>query len=437
MTGCWIVRPQAHRVAALALLVLLLALPGWSPVLAQDRPIQEASTDRAAGAPGERIVVTGSGWPVGALVQIATCGNLGLGGSRVCAMPESVATPVRADGTISAAIRVGAPPEPCPCVTQVSTVGATDRRVVALPFVVTGHPVGETPSLSADHGRLEVLDARLVGASSWTSWFGAPARRTLELQVRNAGGATTGSTPLTVGWGRVPASIEGEPMTHAVEALAPGAATTVTMPVTLPVAAMGAYHVNGRVGAADLFSVELEHQPWGLYALNGLGVLLLVAAIRWRVRGARDRRRLERRRDTFVAAPAVAQLRAAAPDVVHLPELGAYLVFDDAPSARRLRGRSGASLYLDALAPASVAPTAPESAAPVSPTASAVIDDGPVALPAPEIQVVSDASEAGSSDAIIDLEALTVILDGWHAPPMGRRRRRPAGTHAGSGRADD
>ena len=58
----------------------------------------------------------------------------------------------------------------------------------------------------------------------------------------------------------------------------------VTVPLELPMAAFGTYHVVGQVGESALGAFDLEWTtfPWGLFALNMLGLVLIV----WGVRAA-------------------------------------------------------------------------------------------------------------------------------------------------------
>lgn len=348
-----------------------------------------AATGTPAAAPGERIWVEGSGWPVGELLQVVTCGELGVGGSRTCDQAQAIATPVREDGTFRVRIVVGEPPVPCPCVIKVTAVAGVDARV-DVPFSVSGHPNGDIPTLDSLQPRLEVEAVELRGSGPFLSYFGASPRRDLEVTVRNAGGATSPATPLLTGWGRAPGGIEREYEPAEVEPLEPGMSATLVIPASLPIAAMGTYHVAGALPGLEPFDVAVTHQPWGLFILNVLALVLVVLAIRWRLaRRAASVRELQR---LEAAGPIGESLDGIAPDIVYVSDLGAYLVFEDARAARRLRGRSGASLAFSGVA-------------------AAAGTDG------------HDDGGYGGSNAVIDTGALVSVLTARYGEPAVTRER--------------
>ncbi len=350
-----------------------------------------AATGTPSAAPGERIWVEGSGWPVGELLQLVTCGELGVGGSRTCDQTRAIATPVREDGSFRVRMVVGEPPVACPCVVKVATVAeASAAARVDVPFSVAGHPNGDIPTLDSLRPRLEVEAVELRGSGPFLAYFGAAPRRTLEVTVRNAGGASSPAAPMLTGWGRDPGGIEREFDPVTLEPLEPGMSATVAIPATLPIAAMGTYHVAGALPGLEPFDVAVTHQPWGLFVLNALALVLVVLAVRWRlVRRATSLREQQRLQ---TAGPLGESLDGIAPDIVYVSDLGAYLVFEDARAARRLRGRSGASLAFSGVA-AGVA-----------------------------VNGHGDA-DGGASNAVIDTHALSsVLVARYGAPEVGSER---------------
>ena len=110
----------------------------------------------------------------------------------------------------------------------------------------------------------------------------------------------------------------------------PGETETITVDVSLPFAAFGEYRVVGQVGPSEAggYSTTWSSYPWGLVALNVIGLLLLAWGISRRV-VARHRRRLgERAGVAGVALGATPGLDKpyVLPDVVYVSEVGGFLV---------------------------------------------------------------------------------------------------------------
>lgn len=433
-----------HRLLWLvAILVGLTATAAAAQVPAgpasQPDPLS-ASVLQPEAAPGSQVRVIGSGWPSNGIVQTATCGQLAIEGSASCDMRSALATPVRADGTIDLLVTVGTPPVQCPCVLHVTSVGlVTDPLVVDVPFVVTGIAVGETPVRGVAEAQLEVIGTRLRGGGGVGPWFGASTTRTLDYTVRNVGGRALPDTAIEVelvgsGAGRV----TNVPTTGPV---APGETRTYNIDVPVPFAAFGGYTV--QVAASELAAADADFKvtPWGLILLNLIGVAMIIVGVRRR-RGAR----------AVAAQPTAAALGPIPvgdvmilPDVVHVPALGAYLVFADTPAARRVQRQSGGNLDTTSLlrlaghAPVEAAVTSPLAAVaepleawpdvpparvatpptspPTTPAGSTrqpmsapLSSPGaqPAAQPSSSSQMATDPRDTGA--AVIDLEALNTLL---------------------------
>jgi hypothetical protein len=279
---------------------------------------------------GDTIRATGANWPAGQLIQLVTCGELGLTGSGSCDMRAALATMVRADGTFGVDVVVGNPPKPCPCVLHVAMVGQGASGHVDAPLDIAGHAKGEVPTVGGTTARLEVVEARLTGGNSLTAWLGGEQRRTLVYTVRNPGPSPVRGLPITVlvgkGGGGDPVAVPdaGE--------LTAGQTRTYEIEVLIPFAAFGRYAVQADLGGLARASVPHDAYPWGLLLANVVGLALIAWGI---VRRLRSRRK---------PAPHAGPGELALPSVVRLPELSAYLVFDDAPGIRRLRRLSGDQL---------------------------------------------------------------------------------------------
>ncbi|WP_155371192.1 hypothetical protein [Catellatospora vulcania] len=321
-------RLTAGVLATLAMLALLtMPVPahadGWSVTLSAPKA-----------RPGDTVRVTGANWPAGRLVQLITCGELALGGSSSCDMRGALATAVKPDGTFSVVLTVGEPPRPCPCVVHAAAVGAGESGHVDTPLEVSGHPTGPVPVPERTQAKLEVVEARLSGGGSVSAWFGGPQHRTLVYTVRNAGPSVLTGAPLTVRVGNgadaVPTPPTGE--------LRPGETRTYEVAVTIPFAAFGAYPVTAELGGLGQAKAVHQAYPWGLVLLNVVGLALIGFGVV----------RLVRRRRARAAGPALAvDGPMLLPAVVRVPDLGAYLVFDDAPGAGRMRRLAGGQLAPD------------------------------------------------------------------------------------------
>jgi hypothetical protein len=309
----------------LAVALLIPAGPAWAGGLSATLSVNEAK-------PGDTIRVSGQGWATGKLLQFVTCGEGGLTGSASCDTRASTATPVRADGKFVVDLQVGDPPKACPCVVHIAEVqGAT--APVNLPLTITGHAVGAIPRAATTARELTVQEARLTGGTA-AAWFGAPNHLTLTYTVRNPGAValTSATAQIRLGGGGDDNIFHQEVVAN----LGPGQSRTFTIPVELPLAAFGTYVVRADVSGLAPASVRHEAYPWGLLLINALGLSLIVWGLL---------RRLGRRRILRDLNPADAML----PAVVRLGSLGGYLVFDDAPGARRLGRHAGAQLSLDSL----------------------------------------------------------------------------------------
>ncbi|GAA2609359.1 hypothetical protein [Paractinoplanes durhamensis] len=318
------------RPAFLAVTVLIV-LVTTAPAAQAGSLTAKLSVDE--GKVGDTVRVTGSSWPGGQLVQLVTCGEGGLTGSVACDNRAALATPVRPDGTFLVDLQIGEPPKACPCVVHIGLVQGIDDSSVNLPLTITGHAVGALPKATAAPRTLEFQDGRL-GGGSWTAWFGAPDHLRLTYTVRNPSAATLTN-------GTLSARMAGDgtddiyyqaPVTD----LGPGQSRTFTVPVDIPLFAFGRYAVTVDIGGLAVARAHHEAYPWGLFALNAAGLALIL----WGVL-----RRLRRRRKFNELSAAEAVL----PAVVRLGGLGAFLVFDDAPMAGRLRRHAGGSLSTDGL----------------------------------------------------------------------------------------
>ena len=253
-----------HQIAVLATLVLLAPAPA-APAI---------SLTPAAPTVGSRATVSLTGWPAGnASVEI--CRDTAPLTSTSCAYADAAQTVVRPDGTGRVALAVVAPPGGCPCVVRVRAMADGTTRTA--PVTLAGAPT--TPvEAAAPPGRLTVTRVGVSGGPAWSSAFGGPAHRVVEVVVRNSGATPlSGVLTVTVGRGDNPSTIVEAPP---LDPVAPSSERVVTVPVTLAGPAVGTYTIRGDVtGGSEpvAFAVETTTQPWGLTAL--LAALLLTVTV--------------------------------------------------------------------------------------------------------------------------------------------------------------
>lgn len=223
-------------------------------------------------------------------------------------------------GTLSAAYEfsgtVGTTPDSTDDPTTTPTTPATPGTTVTPPADIPlpgDVPVAEpepAPAAPVDSPEeLAVSEARLDGQATMSELFGGSPQRDLIFLVENVGDQTVEDPIVRVYVGRS-TDLEPQIVDATVGVLEPGDRVVVTVPLTLPMAAFGTYHVVGLVGEteAGAFAVEWQTYPWGLIALDVLALALLA----WGVR-----RRMARRRTAAAAlvaggdADAVVDLDAA------------------------------------------------------------------------------------------------------------------------------
>lgn len=248
-------------------------------------PGPRVSVDRAEAKPGERVLVRLTGWPVGT-VRIELCDA---GTPPRCAVDSSAQIHLPAGGAGGTPLTVAAPPGGCPCRVRATTLDS--RLSATAPLAVTGVPpsAGDTPRQAATRPPT-VTAAHLERADGWTAHFGAPARRTLVLRLRNEQPA-----PASVAWsfsvGRGPDPTGFVTAADPAE-FAAGEEREIRVPVTLPALAVGDYQIHGEIvtaGATSRVTASTDHQPWGLAGLLGLVVTALAAAELRRRRGRHPR----------------------------------------------------------------------------------------------------------------------------------------------------
>lgn len=269
------IRRRVAAVLALGAAVCALVLfpPAGAPPAAAAEPKPGVSLSLQEAAKGTDITVTGTGWPAKTLVMLLVCGQNMIGGTNSCANADGVAVSVAADGRFTAQLPVVAPPKPCPCVVDVTSVNG-DQSTVTAALKITDHPVAELPAASGT-ARLAMLTAvRLEGEDGVLTWFGAPPTRKFKATVGNLGSAPVKDPVFQLGTAHgVFAPTWEEARWKGT--IPPGGKAEITLDTTLTAGAHGDYTISLKYG-----ETVLAAQPWGVDRPYGVllfwGLLLLV-----------------------------------------------------------------------------------------------------------------------------------------------------------------
>ncbi|MFE2477122.1 hypothetical protein [Streptomyces sp. NPDC059389] len=263
-------RAMAFIAAGLALCALLL-FPAPAALAAEGKPAVALSLQEAA--KGTEITVTGTGWRAKTLVMLLVCGQNMIGGTNSCANADGAAVSVGDDGRFAARLAVAAPPKPCPCVVNVTSVNG-DQSTVAAPLKITDHPVAELPAESGTARLAMLTGVRLEGRDGVLTWFGAPPGRKFTVTVGNLGSAPVKDPVFQLGTAHgVFAPLWDEVRWKGT--IPPGGKAEVRLDVSLAAGAHGDYTVSLKYG-----DTVVATQPWGVDRPYGVllfwGLLLLV-----------------------------------------------------------------------------------------------------------------------------------------------------------------
>ncbi|MEU8462552.1 hypothetical protein [Streptomyces sp. NPDC029003] len=261
-----------RRAAALLATLALVLLPAPAPAAADTgKPAVTLSLSEAA--KGTELSVGGTGWRPRTMVMLLVCGQNMIGGTNSCANADGVAVAVGEDGHFGARLPVVAPPKPCPCVVNVTSVNG-DQSTVALPLKITDHPVAELPAESGTARLALLTGVRLEGDDGVLTWFGAPPGRKFTATVGNLGSAPVKDPVFQLGTAHGVFAPQWEEARWK-GTIPPGGKAEVALDVELPAGAHGDYTVSLKYG-----DTVLAGQPWGVDRPYGVllfwGLLLVV-----------------------------------------------------------------------------------------------------------------------------------------------------------------
>ncbi len=256
-----------------------------APITPTIEVVDEPFPDDAI-AQGATFKVKGAGWPVGQLVQVEVCGSEARSGSSDCAVDAAQVVSVGDDGSFLARLSVVVPPAPCPCVIRAFSQDSTDVATapVEIPGAPNEHPGDGTVTAPALR-RLEVQQVELTGNDSFATWWGAPARRTLQFELVNTGTVAVNDVSITLTAGPVDDPNGFIPPVK-VDRIEIGERRAFSVPIEFPALSFGDQLVRGTVNGTSqptTFSAETTTHPWLLIivpiVLLVQGLLLLIRNI--------------------------------------------------------------------------------------------------------------------------------------------------------------
>lgn len=248
-------------------------------------PLPTAAVSAGTARIGQLVRVSGAGWGApGDVVNAVLCGNAALDGDADCDLSNTAQGAIRTDGRFDAAITLSAPPDPCPCVVRFNR--HLGDVVVTVPITIYGFATAPPVAHPVPSRAVRVSGIDVAGGGPWTSWFGAPARRTVTFTVTNTGAVTLDDPPVDIAWGRG-ADPTGFIAPPSVGALAPGEAKTISVRIPFGSLAVGTYTVTVKVdaiGAIGAAHASTSVIPWGWILLAGAALQLGLLKVRNRVR---------------------------------------------------------------------------------------------------------------------------------------------------------
>ncbi|CAM5463558.1 hypothetical protein SAVIM338S_02998 [Streptomyces avidinii] len=251
----------------------VLALFPAPRAAADEGPKPAVALSLKEAATGTELSVTGTGWRGKTMVMLLVCGQNMIGGTNSCANADGVAVSVADDGHFAARLPVVAPPKPCPCVVNVTSVNG-DQSTVAAPLKITDHPVAELPAEGGTARLAMLTGVRLKGEDGVLTWFGAPPSREFTVTVGNLGSAPVKDPVFQLG------TAHGvfAPLWEEVRwkgTIPPGGKAEVSFDTALSAGAHGDYTLSLKYG-----ETVVATQPWGVDRPYGVllfwGLLLVV-----------------------------------------------------------------------------------------------------------------------------------------------------------------
>ncbi len=315
-------RVRPRWVCRVAVVLALCASGWWTMASSAEAQSVESSPVLALNpglaAPGQRVIVTGTGWPPFERISISICGNGGDGGTLSCDRARSVVVASDGDGDLYASLVTGIPPVECPCVVRGFTTSGTTSATTAIEIPGapdaprTGDALGTVPSPTA-----QVSILGIDGHGPPAAWFGGASERVVRVSLLNAGATPIVDPVVTVSWGRDEESLDNVVRATDAVRLEPGASTVIDVPIAMEPLSVGRYVIQARSGLGPVTSSAMAGTtvlPWGLVALAL--VLLQVVLVKIRNVLRRRHRRLHPLPGGVPASASAAPHTTGAPVVV-------------------------------------------------------------------------------------------------------------------------
>lgn len=237
---------------------------------------------------GERIAVTGSGFPAGARLQVEVCG---IGGtSNSCAIGDAVVATADAFGGFRQTLPVTEPPTPCPCRVHAAPYAGAAADPVDVPLDIPG--LRYLPQAApVVVGSAKLLDATAADDSPLLTQIGAEGSARVTLTFGNLGGGPAPDPGVAVTLSRGGSQIGRYPVAWTGGSLPAGQRRTLVYEVPLPGGWFRDYEIGivvgtqGRAKPLTVRTLSASVRPWGELAVPGtlaLGLLCLLAARRRR-----------------------------------------------------------------------------------------------------------------------------------------------------------
>ncbi|ACU77635.1 conserved hypothetical protein [Catenulispora acidiphila DSM 44928] len=278
-------RLAAVAAAFVAAILLAAGLPVPAAHATDDGPSLVLSKTTAK--LGESISVTGSGFPIGAQLQVEICG---IGGtSNSCAIASAVGATADALGGFHQNLPVVEPPTPCPCTVHVTPFAGTAADPVDTPISIPGlrYLPQDAPTPAAGVAKLMAVGA--VDDSPFLTQLGADGSARVTVTFANLGGGPAPDPGVVLTVSRGGKQVASCPLAWTGGALAVGARRVLTCELALPGGWFRDYEIGVAIGAAGhratVRTLSAAVRPWGeLVAPAALlvGVLCLFAARRRR-----------------------------------------------------------------------------------------------------------------------------------------------------------
>jgi hypothetical protein len=239
---------------------------------------------------GERITVTGSGFPAGARLQVEVCG-IG-GSSNSCAITDAAPATTDAFGGFRQNLVVTEPPTPCPCTVHAAPYAGAAADPVDTPLSIPG--LRFLPQAApVVVGSAKLLDATAAADSPFLTQIGAGGSARVTLTFGNVSGGPADDPGVALALSRGGKPVGRYPVAWTGGALPAGERRTLVYEVPLPGGWFRDYEIGvvvGTGGTGDgkpitVRTLAASVRPWGELVAPGtlaLGVLCLLAGRRRR-----------------------------------------------------------------------------------------------------------------------------------------------------------